>query len=374
MKNSNAMKKLRKAISNGEDIYYPSFVKSEILHEGDELLFLSKVGSQLYGMATENSDLDIRGIFLPSTKSLILQNKRDHYGNYSTNTDDESHNSSEDVDIELWSIHRFFKLLQKGDTNAYDLLFAMSNESAILYKKDIFEYIYDNRDELMGAKPIKKSFIGYAYGQYKRYEAKGFNFQTLKFIMRWFKNNGYDLNAKLEDYATDLIKDLKKDIADKVVVGESITERTRKQLWLVDNEEKDETFLEVNQYKKYPLGIKVKQFLDAIQKWTKEYGSRVKNADGVDYKSISHAFRVLDMALEIAQNGDLQFPLDGTERLLAIKRGEKDYKKLVKELKRYKDYVAVWLDNTYKVRVKPNYDFVREIILYIYSNKGCDFE
>lgn len=353
MKNSNAMKELKEMIEldGKENVDFTNFIEEDILYNKHELIFITKVGSHLYGMATEDSDLDIKGIFLPATKDLILQNKFDQYGCYSTNKDDNDSNSADDVDIELWSIHKFFELLEKGDTNAYDLLFALSNKNENLYITNIMQYIYENRDKLMGSKPIKKSFIGYSYGQYKRYEAKGFNFKTLKNVLRYFKKSGYDPNDRLKEHFHKL----------KGFNGVKFTS---------DNRDK---YVKVNDYKKYPIGMRMKDFINAIQGWANEYGSRVKNAEGVDYKSISHAFRVLNMANIIANTGDCGFPFEQTDWLLDVKNGIFDYNKLVVHLEKSVNYTSELLENTEQIRTKPNAKFMRNVILDIYKDKGCEF-
>ena len=49
----------------------------KLVSENDcTLLYLTMFGSQLYGTSTGSSDVDIRGIFLPSQKSLVLQDAK----------------------------------------------------------------------------------------------------------------------------------------------------------------------------------------------------------------------------------------------------------------------------------------------------------
>ncbi len=64
-----------------------------------------KFGSHLYGTATEKSDLDFKGIFLPSNREILL-GKIPKSIKYDTGND-HSKNSPEDIDEEIYSLHYF---------------------------------------------------------------------------------------------------------------------------------------------------------------------------------------------------------------------------------------------------------------------------
>lgn len=346
-----------------DDNFLYEIINNHILHNDEKLLFLCKTGSYLYGMNNQNSDLDIKGIFMPSKKSLILQQKVNQYGTYSTTNKNNKSNSKDDVDIELWSIHKFFKLLQKGDTNAYDILGAMSNKKCVIYSSEEFKNIYRNRNTLMGAKPITKSFIGFSYGQFKRYELKGLNFSTLKSILLYFKELDWETTEKVSKYLDDFVGFVKMDSYTDAVEGDY-------DKYIKVEEFSDGDYIVINESKRFPVGIRIKDFVDTIQKWTNIYGSRVKkNEDGIDYKSISHAFRVLEEARQLAEEGDLTFPLEKSKRkrFLNIKQGKEDYKKLVEELETYIDVVDKLLHDTDKISLKPNAKIMKKIILDLYS-------
>jgi hypothetical protein len=358
MNHKEVLKDLREGILEDSDgTYVRDLIEDKILKDGDELLYLVRFGSHLYGLETEDSDLDLKGIVLPSEKSLILNNSVGQYGPYSSGGD-ESSNSSEDIDLELWSVHKFFKLLQKGDTNAYDVLYS-GNSEVIEYVSDYFLEVFYNKDKLSGSKAIRGAFVGYSYGQVKRYEAKGFNFSTLKAILRFIKEvkdrEDYNDNDRLSSYIDEMI--------------EYVNEEN-KELQIEVVEDNKDTYVKINDYKKYPVGIRLKQFRDSIQKWANEYGSRVRNNDdGVDWKSISHAFRVLMFADELVTRGDFSYPFrdEFREELLAIKNGEVDFKKKISELSQFVDKVGDKLEHLDKLRSKPNVNKMRELILMMYG-------
>jgi predicted nucleotidyltransferase len=100
--------------------------------QGASLLFLTFFGSTLYGTETPGrSDVDARGIFLPSAESLAL-NKAPKSLHFSTGSA-ERRNLAGDVDIDLWSVqHWLLKLLPSGDIGALDVLFSPSHAACTL--------------------------------------------------------------------------------------------------------------------------------------------------------------------------------------------------------------------------------------------------
>jgi predicted nucleotidyltransferase len=126
-----------------------------------------KFGAHLYGTATSDSDLDYKGIFLPTKEQLLLGCVPKSH-NYSTGKD-YSRNTKNDVDTELYSLHYFIKLACAGQTVAMDMLHAP--DSMILKKSKIWEEIVKNKQKFY-TKNLK-SFIDYARRQASKYGIKG---------------------------------------------------------------------------------------------------------------------------------------------------------------------------------------------------------
>ena len=100
------------------------FVRNDLIKEqetGRELLYLCEFGSHLYGTDTPDSDIDYKGVFLPSKKEMLLGNKCKSL-HYSSGKNDDR-NTKEDVDVDLWSLQYFFFFFFKEERNAIKLLF-----------------------------------------------------------------------------------------------------------------------------------------------------------------------------------------------------------------------------------------------------------
>jgi predicted nucleotidyltransferase len=126
-----------------------------------------KFGAHLYGTATSDSDLDYKGIFLPTKEELLL-GRVPKSRNYSTGKDN-SRNTKNDIDTELYSLHYFIKLACDGQTVAMDMLHAP--KSMILRKSKIWDEIVENKQKFY-TKNLK-SFIDYARRQASKYGIKG---------------------------------------------------------------------------------------------------------------------------------------------------------------------------------------------------------
>lgn len=129
------------------------------MNEPDEsqLVLKSIAGSHLYNLNTESSDMDIRGIFLPSVEDLCNVS-----GEQNTEIADD------DQDIKFYSIKKFLTLASQCNPNIIELLYLP--ESAILFKSNVYDELVAIRDAFMSKRAFH-TFTGYAYAQIKR--AKG---------------------------------------------------------------------------------------------------------------------------------------------------------------------------------------------------------
>jgi len=111
-------------------------------------------GSHLYGNATEHSDIDIRGVFIPSEKYFYgFLDRVEQLQDYSEN------------DIELIEIRKFLLLALNSNPNIIEFLF-IPLDQCLEYTKE-WERIIEARKYFVSTK-CRWTFSGYAHSQFKR--------------------------------------------------------------------------------------------------------------------------------------------------------------------------------------------------------------
>ena len=274
------------------------------------IIFLTRFGSHLYGTSTEQSDQDFKGVFIPTIEECILGKvpKQISFKSNKPTGKEASKNSSEDTDIELYSLQYFLKLLQKGDTGALDMLHApIGNSSIVLRKTDIWGFLHANREDFYTTN--LSAFIGYCRNQAAKYGIKGSRLNDAKKVLDFLRP--YRADARLSK------------IWDVLPEGEHIHKIG------VDTSDgsPDYRFYQVCG-KKIQETVTVEYARGIIDRFYEAYGKRAQLAaenKGIDWKAISHALRCAYEMEAIYRNGDITFPLPQADYLLAVKNGERDY-------------------------------------------------
>ncbi len=291
------------------------------------LLYLAQFGSHLYGLNTENSDLDFRGIYVPTINDLILHKDKDEINEdlvmeehvieeYVRDEYCKGYFIPRKTDVKLFSLQKFIILCSKADTNALDLLFSIENnfiEKYINYDRNttdsVIWQLYSNRSKLINTSRLE-SPISYAFKQATKYGIKGERLNVLHNVL----TKALELTVTAgEHFVADLVSDLRNDFDGKHLKIDSL-----------DNKGKLENYLFVcgvqHQFNT-PLDTFIKRIEEKIDR---EYTSeRTKNAkDGNDWKALSHAVRVLLEVQELMETGTVRFPLRQRDFLLDIKLGK----------------------------------------------------
>jgi len=264
-----------------------------------QVIFLHISGSRLYGTELPTSDTDYRGIFVPPLEALITKTDIDQWTSSTGNK--QSKNSAEDIDLTLWSIHKFLKLLQVGDTNAFDTLFAYKTHAELL-RYPLMDKLYEQR-ELYYPESLR-SFFGYALGQVKKYSVKG---DKLKDVQALISEVHYLLQPP------ETVKTIG-DLQGYLIETENIK-------WVTDDTNMYIKILD----KRFIQTVRLSEFLEKLQEIESKYGERAKAArdnQSVDWKALYHAFRVLQECEELMTYGTISFPLREAEYLLKVRNQE----------------------------------------------------
>lgn len=287
------------------------------------IIFLTQFGSHLYGFNNENSDTDVKGIFIPSIEDLV-SGKAIHQWSRSTGGKDK--NTKDDIDVELFSIHQFLKDLKKGTTIALDILFANTNEDCIIYETISWNIIKRESEKLISNNI--SSFFGYAVGQCTKYGLKGQRLKELEDLINYIEYRDVDCSKDKK------IKDIKNILEYFISVNnpEYIKYHT------IDGVE---YFYVLG--KNYIQGIIVEYLLEKLHEMKKKYGHRTELAKdkGVDYKSLSHAFRVIEESVQLMTEGKITFPIKSAKFIKEVRSAKFDteylYQLLFEKLDEAKD-------------------------------------
>ena len=266
-------------------------------------------GSNLYGTNTPASDIDLKSVYIPTGREIVLGTAKETFNTQRQKGPGEKNFAGEEEE-EVFSLKKFLKLVSEGQTVSLDMLFAP--HSSILLNDTIWSQIRLNRHRLISKK--SSAFIGYCRQQAKKYGIKGSRVaavrDTLDFLHH-FPNPIQKLGVA-EDIISSFVKDRE--------FVEIIEIPTPNGLLI--------KHLEVCG-RKLPFSATIKNAVDVLQKLMDEYGSRALMAEkneGVDNKAISHAIRIGQQAVELFTTGNITFPRPNAEFLRDVKIGKYPYK------------------------------------------------
>lgn len=126
------------------------------LPAGSDLLFLGLVGSQAYGLATDTSDFDYKGVYIQSKEDILSNN---YIPQIEINKD-----------FVVYELRRFLELLSTANPNVLELLYLPN--SCIRYDTALYKMIRARRRVFLTKKSCS-TYVGYAKTQLGK--AKGIN-------------------------------------------------------------------------------------------------------------------------------------------------------------------------------------------------------
>ncbi|NBN60565.1 nucleotidyltransferase [Proteus sp. G2639] len=303
------------------------------------LLFESIAGSRSHNLATETSDTDIKGVFyLPKDLFYGLE--------YTPQV------SNETNDIVYYELGRFVELLCVSNPNILELL--NSPEHMVIYRHPLMSLI---KPEWFLSKTCVQTFVHYAQGQIKK--AQGLNKKIVNPVDKKLKNildfcyviedgktiqvnswldnrhwkqeyiglaklaHAQDLYAMYYDEISLFQGIMKKETANDVLLS-SIPKKAKVQGYLSFNKEGYSAYRK--QYHDYWLWVEWRN--DA------RYQQNIDHGRSYDSKNMMHTFRLLYVALGIAQENKVKVWCDNRDDLLAIKAGKFSYDELLERSER----------------------------------------
>lgn len=266
-----------------------------------DLIVRMKFGSHLYGTATEASDTDYKGIYMPSGREVLLGRVKKSISTMSKDGT-ASKNTAADVDEEIYSLHYFIELACQGQTVALDMLHAP--DAMLTHTSQLWSELRGHRAGFY-TKNLD-ALVGYARKQAAKYGVKGSRLAEAKMVAEALRKVPPDTRLK--------------DIWNDLPSGEHIRKEP-------PGERPEHAYVVCG--KMMIDTAKVGHYLPMLDQFIEEYGMRARQAEanvGVDWKAISHAFRAAYQVKAILVDGGFEYPLREATFLRQVKSGEIQYK------------------------------------------------
>ena len=271
-----------------------------IQFEDYNVVVVSLHGSMLYGLEREESDVDIKAIYMPTFEDLLMGE--------SCKTVNKKCDEL-DVEIEIKSLPSFLKSAKSCDTNCIDMLW--TPDEMLIHNTEVWMKLRACREEMLSKN--MKGLIGYIKTHTHKYSNKIQRFQ--------------EMNTLLEE-----ITHLKDSVKLSETTLPEIVDRNKFKYikFVTQVSDHEQTYIEVCG-KKYILSWECKLLKDALVNELKRYGNRTKDGDkkGLDTKSLSHALRVLCELKELVTTKNITFPLQDADFIKQGKVGDVSDEKTV---------------------------------------------
>lgn len=299
----------------------------------DNLLFYALSGSHAYGMNTETSDKDYRGIiYAPKDVAISVFKNIEQVEQFAG-----------EKDAVVFELKKYLKLLTEQNPNILELLWV--DDRFILHNTEAFKILREQRDFFLSTK-AKHTFSGYAMSQLKR--IKGHNKwinnpqparrpKEIDFVsvvwnatdnIEWnnkvplsgfdaYHLGGHIYGFKRSDDPSVTWYDRHEAIAHRDVVGNKQTIGTNFDILVKFNQQ---LYIEaVDNWKHYWT-------------WKKERNetrSELEEKFGYDTKHAAHLIRLLRMGVEILRGEGVKVLRPDAQELLSIRQGAYTYEQIV---------------------------------------------
>lgn len=299
-------------------------------------------GSHLYGLNTSQSDVDIKGVFVPNRKDILLQ--RAPKSTRSSTGNPHEKNQAGDIDTAYFSLHYFVELALKGEMIAFDMLHAPTEETTGIWDK-----LVSNREWFYNKNVY--SYLGYVKKQAAKYGLKGTRLAELKKVY-----NIVNCHVEfIQNNKTACLADILTDLPEGKYVG-TVRDRNANMFYEVLGS-------------KHQVTIPLYEFFERVKSQYDKYGERVRLAEqnqGVDWKAVSHALRAGYQLKQLLTEGTMTFPIPNRDEVLAVKMGERDFLWCKNQMEELISEVQS-LAKKSKLPEAPNREAAEDFVAEIYS-------
>jgi len=347
------------------------------LRDNNMILFECITGSRAYGTNLPESDTDIRGVFIQPMDDIL------GFG-YVEQVSDKMN------DVTFYEIRRFLQLLANNNPNILELL--NTPDECVISQHPLFDLILDRKDEFI-TKQCRNTFGGYAVTQIKK--SRGYDKKSNWDKKEMVRKNVLDFCYVFEENKTipfnDWISDLTgPDLShnDFGLAALGHTHGIYGMYFMYDGEQsgivshcetandvrvvsipKDRELLTYLSFNKDAYSTHCRRFKE-YQTWVKErnpdrFKMNKEHGKNYDSKNMMHTFRLLNMALELA-DGEINVRRgdDELKTLMAIRRGEFEFDDLIVQA----EALIVQMDEKFENSTLPDSidpEFINSLLLAI---------
>lgn len=254
------------------------------------VIFNGVFGSHLYGLSTPSSDLDYKGVYMPNYKELV-------FNDYKECVDKQT----KDVDYTYYAITKFLKILEKCDTVSIDMIH--TPKEFTLTSSPLWVELQNHRSNLYCKN--MRGILGYIKTQTAKYTHKVERYEELQTLTEILKSKPSSMKLS------------------ELPLQYYIDEYYLKHCSLHPATDKVQATFDVHGAR-YQLNASVEFLLSSLLDKLNRYGKRTHkgSVSGGDWKSLSHAYRVLLQLDEIIHTRNLVFPLKYAPDVMKVKLGE----------------------------------------------------
>ncbi len=307
--------------------------------KSEQLILLECIsGSRAYGLATADSDTDIKGVFyLPKSHYFGLHNDYVPQVNNATN------------DIVYYELGRYIELLLQNNPNMMELLATPAEK--VLYRHPLMNSFLP---EWFISKLCKNTFAGFANSQIKK--ARGLNKKIVNPINKNKKSILDFCSVFVNNHSIPLTSWLAEQTFYQSQIGLVVMPKsTQMYAMYVDAtdtlgfsglmQKSDATQLKLSAIPKGMIATAYLTFnahgfskycndYKAYWQWVSErnevrYQTTITHGKQYDAKNMMHTIRLLEMAYDIATTGQVIVKRPNRDELLAIKSGASNYDALL---------------------------------------------
>lgn len=331
-------------------------------------------GSHAYGMQTETSDVDRRGVYVLPTEQILV-------GGYPQQIADEKN------DIVFYEVGKFLSMALGSNPNVMEL-FNIPEDCIIFSSKFFTDHVLPLRDGLL-CKNLRNTFGGYAVSQIKK--ARGLNKKITWEESRVKRKDCLDFcyvllekeqSIKFKKYAEKMGLNWK-ELQSKIGLACVNNFPSMYSMYYLDeggiigndsnsvrsmNIPKDAEFMGYLRFDMNAYSTHCKDYRE-YTKWLKDrnehrYKENLKKGAQFDLKNMSHCIRLLNMAEDIAIKKKIIVRRSEKDYLLDIRKGMYDYEELLQKAEKKIALIDELFEKS-SLPQRPDEKGVKELLLKI---------